>query len=171
MFAVFLTILVGSLGIVEAAPINNQVQEVVESPLEAPQTDPTEKPVEPEQERTVEEEVALTQPPAPKPQVVHPVGCENYRAELSKYSWNVDVALQVMRAESGCNPNAVGDQRVIGGIYAPSCGLFQIRTLSGRPDCETLKNPITNIQWAYKLYSASGWQPWSVCKNGMVSCY
>lgn len=98
-------------------------------------------------------------------------GCEAYRSEISKYNWNVDVALKVMRAESGCNPGAVGDNRVIGGIYAPSCGLFQIRTLQGRPSCSALQNVATNVSWAYRLYSSSGWQPWSVCKNGMVACY
>lgn len=109
-------------------------------------------------------------PEPPKPKPVYPKGCENYRNLISQYNWNIDVALQVMRAESGCNPNAVGDNRVIGGIYAPSCGLFQIRTLKGRPSCDQLQNPTTNVEWAYKLYQASGWKPWSVCKT-KVKCY
>lgn len=145
--------------IAQAAPeLNNEQvdvrEEQVEIPVEAPKLEP---------ERVVEE--------APQPQVVkHPIGCEHYRALLSQYNWNVEVALQVMRAESGCNPNAVGDNYAIRGLYAPSCGLMQIRTLQGRPSCEQLKNPTTNIEWAYKLYRASGWQPWSVCKT-KVSCY
>lgn len=160
--------------LVEAAPVenlNNEVQTVEESPLEAPQTDQqVEEPVSEPTERQ-EEEKPISQRVEPQPVVVtHPVGCENYRTELSKYSWNVDVALAVMRAESGCNPSAVGDQRVIGGIYAPSCGLMQVRTLASRPDCESLKDPSTNIAWAYKLYASGGWGHWSVCRT-KVSCY
>ena len=101
----------------------------------------------------------------------NPVGCEHYRNLVSQYNWNINVALAVMKAESGCNPNSVGDNFPINGLYAPSCGLFQIRTLAGRPSCDQLKDPSTNVQWAFKLYSGSGWKPWSVCKNGKVSCY
>lgn len=97
-------------------------------------------------------------------------GCEAYRAEISRYDWNVETAIRVMKAESGCNTNAVGDNYPIRGEIIPSIGLFQIRTLRGRPSSEALKDPATNIAWAYKLYQASRWQPWSVCKNGMVSC-
>lgn len=100
----------------------------------------------------------------------HPVGCQNYTKEIAKYNWNVAVAANVMRAESGCNPSAIGDNYAINGLHAPSCGLFQIRTLSGRPSCEQLQDPQTNVAWAYKLYTASGWQPWSVCRH-TVSCY
>jgi len=156
------------------AAINNSVQvqttPVVTTPTASQAVEPKPEPVipQPEPEQPVVETAAAVQPPAPKP--VHPVGCEHYRALVSQYDWNVEVALQVMRYESGCNPNAVGDQRVIGGIYAPSCGLMQIRTLQGRPDCETLKDPATNLEWAYKLYQGSGWKPWSVCRT-KVSCY
>lgn len=121
-----------------------------------------------ETERTVEEEmvVASQQPPTPKPVVTYPTGCENYVDLISQYDWNVSVALQVAKAESGCNPNAVGD------VHIPpvSCGLFQIRTLSGRPSCEALKNPETNVEWAYKLYVSGGWGHWTVCRT-KVTCY
>lgn len=110
---------------------------------------------------------AVVQPEPPK---VYPVGCEAYRVEVAKYNWNTTIALKVMKAESGCNPNAVGDNRVIGGIYAPSCGLFQVRTLPGRPSCEELKKPHINVAYAHRLYLASKWKPWSVCKT-KVRCY
>lgn len=109
--------------------------------------------------------------PEPAPVVVQPVGCEAYRNEVAKYGWNVEVALAVMKAESGCNPNSVGDNFVINGLYAPSCGLFQVRTLIGRPTCEELKNPEINVAYAHGLYLANGWSPWSVCNHGIVSCY
>jgi len=107
----------------------------------------------------------------PKPQpVAHPKGCDKYGELVSRYNWNATVAINVMRAETGCNPSAVGDNYPINGVHAVSCGLFQIRTLRGRPSCEALQDPETNVAWAYKLYTSSGWQPWSVCKN-KVSCY
>ena len=115
------------------------------------------------------------QPQAPSPEPVkpepiqHPIGCENYRQLISQYNWNVNVMLQIAQAESGCNPSAVGDTWVIRGLYAPSCGLFQVRTLAGRPDCESLKDPATNIAWAYKIYMGQGYPAWSVCKT-KVNC-
>lgn len=70
--------------------------------------------------------------------------------------------MYAMSKESGCNPNAVGDNYPIAGIHAPSCGLLQIRTLQGRPDCESLKNPETNIEWAYKIWRSQGYRAWTV---------
>lgn len=67
-----------------------------------------------------------------------------------------------MQKESNCNPNAVGDNFVIAGLHAPSCGLLQVRTLKNRPDCETLKDPATNIDWAYKIWRSQGYKAWSV---------
>lgn len=103
------------------------------------------------------------------PQTSHPTGCENYRQLISQYDWNQETALQIANAESGCNPQAVGDQFEIAGIYAPSCGLFQVRTLSSRPSCEALKDPATNIAWAYRIYQGQGYGAWSVCSY-KVSC-
>lgn len=91
-----------------------------------------------------------------------PVGCETYRHMVAQYDWNVDTMMYAMQKESGCNPNAVGDNYVIAGVYAPSCGLLQIRTLQGRPDCESLKNPTTNIEWAYKIWQSQGYRAWTV---------
>jgi len=113
---------------------------------------------------------------APKPQPVvtrsAPVGCEPYRSLVSQYNWNVQIAMAVMQAESGCNPASVGDTRPINGLLAPSCGLFQIRTLKGRPSCEALKDPATNVEWAYKVYTGRGsFKPWSVFTNGKYLKY
>lgn len=93
-------------------------------------------------------------------------GCALYESYVNKYEWDKSVARAIMHAESSCNTNAVGDTWVIGGIYAPSCGLFQVRTLPDRPSCEELKNPETNVAWAYRLYTAHGFQPWSVYNSG-----
>lgn len=90
--------------------------------------------------------------------------------------------MAVMEAESTfkgikCNPDAVGDTWEIAGLTAPSCGLMQIRTLEGRPNCEQLKDPATNVEWAYRLYVASekrgngGWYPWTMYNNGTYQKY
>lgn len=102
--------------------------------------------------------------------VQHPIGCENYRELVSQYDWNVSVMLQIMKAESSCNPSSVGDNYPIRGLLAPSCGLFQIRTLSSRPSCEALKDPATNIAWAYRIYQGQGYPAWTVCRT-KVACY
>jgi hypothetical protein len=88
--------------------------------------------------------------------------CEAYRHLIARYSWDTETMMRAMRLESGCNPNAVGDQYVIGGVYAPSCGLLQVRTLPGRPNCEQLKNPAFNIATAYKIWQGQGYRAWSV---------
>jgi hypothetical protein len=71
--------------------------------------------------------------------------------------------IEVMRLESGCRPDAVGDTHLlINEHQGMSCGLFQVRVLDGRPSCESLKNPKTNIEWAYKIYKEQGLRAWSV---------
>lgn len=113
------------------------------------------------------------------PQPVKPLatGCEKWRPLVEKYGWDIRTAMAVMQAESRCDINAVGDTWEIGGITAPSCGLFQVRTLKGRPSCEELKDPGTNVEWAYRLYVASKdrgndpWYPWSVYNNGAYQKY
>ena len=115
----------------------------------------------------------------PKAEAIKPVpvqtnsiqGCEAYRAEVAKYGdWSVAIMMQIMKAESGCRSTAVGDNYPIRGVHAVSCGLFQVRTISGRPNCEALKDPSTNIAWAHKIYLGQGYRAWSVCKT-TVRCY
>lgn len=103
------------------------------------------------------------------PRPSHPVGCENYRSLLERYHWNVDTMLKIMFAESRCNPAAIGDDYPIRGLHAPSCGLMQVRTLTGRPDCQSLQDPSTNIEWAYKIYQSQGYRAWTVCRT-KVQC-
>lgn len=112
---------------------------------------------------------------APKPvsEAINSSGhsCEQYRHIFSKYDWNVNQMMAIAMAESSCNTNAKGDDRVIGGLHAPSCGLTQVRTLKGRPTCEALKDPATNIEWAYKIYKGQGLKAWSMFNNGMYKKY
>jgi hypothetical protein len=89
-------------------------------------------------------------------------GCEQYRVLLQQYAgWNVDTMLYAMQKESGCNPHAVGDNYPIAGVHAPSCGLLQVRTLAGRPSCEALKDPATNVAAAYSIWKEQGYRAWS----------
>ena len=70
-------------------------------------------------------------------------------------------------AESKGKAHAVGDDYPINGLHAPSCGLWQIRTLQGRPSCEELKNPQTNLEWAWKISKqGTDWTPWTMYTNG-----
>lgn len=80
-----------------------------------------------------------------------------------------DIAVAIAKSESGLNPNAKGDIPIQfwheGRLIGHSCGIFQIRVLPGRPDCETLKDVDKNIEFAKKLWERSGWTPWSNFKN------
>ncbi len=86
--------------------------------------------------------------------VVSSVGCEAFRPLVAQYSWNVETAMSVMRAESGCNPLAVSPTQ--------DHGLFQ---LHNRP----VYDPAQNVAIAYSMWQSRGWQPWSVCRS-RVSC-
>jgi len=88
--------------------------------------------------------------------------CEEFRPIFEKYPWDVEYMLYICKLESGGNVNAVGDLHPINGLLAPSCGLMQIRTLSGRPSCEELKDPEINIEWAWIIYQKQGYRAWSV---------
>lgn len=89
--------------------------------------------------------------------------CESYRYLLEQYpGWNVNTMLYAMQGESSCNPNAIGDQYTINGVYAPSCGLLQVRTLAGRPSCSALQNPAINVQTSYQIFLSQGYGAWSV---------
>ncbi len=112
-------------------------------------------------------EVALLQSTRPKPvqRVRSTVGnCEQYRPLVSKYAWNADVALAVMKAESGCRYNASNwnDRH---STCMGSHGLFQIACFDG-----VVYDPAQNIAIAYRKYQARGWQPWTVCTKGIVKC-
>lgn len=88
-------------------------------------------------------------------------GCDSFRHLVGRYDWNVDTMMYAMRKESSCDPNAVGDNYAIRGVLAPSCGLLQVRTLPGRPSCEALKDPETNIQVAYNIWKGQGYRAWT----------
>lgn len=97
--------------------------------------------------------------------------CEGFRPLVAKYDWNVDIAMAVMKAESGCRTNALG--RNTNGTN--DAGLFQVNSIHDTTDRRY--QPEYNVALAYKIYAArnkwdsSGWKAWSVCLNGKVKCY
>lgn len=98
-----------------------------------------------------------TQIPTVRQAVNYPIGCEQYKPLVAKYSWDINVAMAVMYAESGCNPNAVSSTN--------DHGLFQ---LHGIP----IYNPAENVAYAYNnKYLAGGWSHWTVCNVGIVDCW
>lgn len=103
---------------------------------------------------------------------------ESSPEQLIKEAFGKDapIAIAIAKAESHLNPEAVGDLHITfekdGKLMGMSCGLFQVRILEGRPDCETLKNPKVNIEYAKKLYKAKGdFTDWSAYNSGVYLKY
>ena len=106
--------------------------------------------------------LASVQPARPKPvqRVGSNTSCESYRGLVAQYPWNVEVALAVMKAESGCNPNATH----VNNNGSVDHGLFQLNNIN-------VHDPAENIRIAYQQkYASRGWQPWVVCTRGIVRC-
>lgn len=98
--------------------------------------------------------------------------CDIYKHIVKSYDWNDDIAISIMMAESNCKPNALNNNPSTGDY---SVGLFQINLYGAnakyRPSEEALKDPATNIAYAYKLYKSSGfYSQWGVCRRNVV-CY
>ena len=89
--------------------------------------------------------------------------------------WDCNIALAVAKAESGMRCDAVGDGHIAfvkNEIeYGKSYGVFQIRYLVGRPDPSKLLDCEFNINYAYGLYLARGWQPWSAYTSSAYKKY
>lgn len=89
---------------------------------------------------------------------------------MSKYDWDIETAMAVAKAESNCYQEALGDTSLVymqnGREYGYSKGVFQIRILPGRENCDTY-DLVTNVSCAYKIYSYRGnFTPWSAYNNG-----
>lgn len=135
--------------------------------------------------------VAKTQPkpapavevkaPEPAPVVATPPpvqsGCEQYRPLVAQYSdWDVRTMLAIMHKESTqhgviCNRNAIGDGHLTyvqdGITYGMSCGVGQVRVLPGRPTCDQLHDPATNIATMHRIWQGQGYGAWSVYNHGL----
>ena len=116
--------------------------------------------------------VTTSQAEAPTAVLPEVTPCDVYKQIIRSYDWNDDIAIKIMMAESGCNSNALNDNPATGDY---SVGLFQINLYGAnakhRPSEAALKDPETNIEFAYNLWKSSGFQSqWGVCRK-MVRCY
>lgn len=87
--------------------------------------------------------------------------------KVKHYDWDDDLALGIMNCESTASSTIVNDNPNTGDH---SIGLFQINIYGAnakeRPTEEELKNPDTNIAFAYKLYKDGGFKRhWTNCYN------
>ena len=93
---------------------------------------------------------------------------------LGEYDWDVEIAYQVMMAESRGNSDAYNPEWHKG--CQGSIGLMQVSCIHAEnPD--VLFDAETNIAYAYKVYSSkyrdgsmAGWYPWGACHDGKVDC-
>lgn len=163
-----------------AKPVNNTHASVaVVTPVVAPDltkfdlANPATWPTCPDDEWHWADDGQCHKKPVAPPQTAAPVrsgDCNQYRAILAQYSWNVDVAVNVCNAESGgfAGNDNPGDGHA---TCMGSRGLFQI-------GCDSTNNYAgmfdagANIAQAHALYANRGWQPWgfTTCKY-KVACY
>lgn len=102
--------------------------------------------------------------------------CEDVRNEIWKYDWDHEVAFAIAKAESKCDKNAKGDTSLVfnegGREYGYSVGVFQVRILPGREECDTYELPM-NVKCAYNIYVGAGrnFTDWSMYTNGNYKNY
>lgn len=101
--------------------------------------------------------------------------CAKVESEINKYDWNKDLAIAVMKAESQCNAGAHGDEDLVyqqdGRDYGYSVGVFQVRILPGREDCDGY-DIAKNVACAYEIYTEKGgFDPWSGYTTGKYKQY
>lgn len=91
--------------------------------------------------------------------------CEQWRPLVEKYNWDVELAMAIMQAESGCNPNAANNADNHG-VCMGSFGLFQISCHGGQ-----IYDPAKNVAAAWGKYQNNGWLPWGAYTNGAYTRY
>lgn len=116
--------------------------------------------------------------------------CTTVESEISKYGWDTELALAVAKAESSCDANAKGDTDITyydcateyehdpalcqanQRLYGYSVGVFQVRILPGRENCDTF-DVATNVACAYEIYIEDGesFEPWSGYTTGKYKQY
>lgn len=113
--------------------------------------------------REAEAKLALQAQVAPVFASVGSGNCESYRGLVAQYNWNTDIALAIMRAESGCRPNAVSPTN--------DHGLMQINQgldIYG----SKIYDPAFNVKIAYEQkYAKGGWSHWTVYNTGAYRKY
>lgn len=104
--------------------------------------------------------------------------CNNYISEIERYEWPVALAVQVFKAESGCNPDAKNSEahykdkaKGIVNCY----GSFNIpqNSCEHYSKGEDKKDPILAIEKAYKVWVDNGKSfkgKWGVCRSIVKNC-
>jgi hypothetical protein len=77
-------------------------------------------------------------------------GVEQWRALVSKYSWDVDTVLRIMACESGGNPNALNSTPPDYSVGLMQINLYGANALT-RPSEAWLRVPENNISYAFQL--------------------
>lgn len=156
-----------NLNIVNSGPKSQQVQaEMARKPstsLKVSDSTPLDQEKAQTEPETVSqpETVAQASITSEVPPNVSQQGCEQYRPLIEQYNWDHRIALAVMQAESGCNPNATSP--------TADRGLMQINAVHADMvdyDLNRLFDPTTNVQVAYRVYLSQGWGGWSVYNSG-----
>lgn len=102
--------------------------------------------------------------PAPVVQTPPPTGCAAYRSLVAQYDWNVDIAMAIMQAESGCSA-VTPDNSYLNYDHIPDYGLFQLHGIA-------VTDPAENIRIAYTVkYVNQGWRAWSTYTSGAYLKY
>lgn len=101
--------------------------------------------------------------PAPVKPVLAPISDEAncYLPTLQEYNWNVTIMLAIEKAESQCNPTAVG---VIDYDGLRDYGVLQIHGAA-------IFNPADNIAAAYRIWQKQGYGAWTSYKTGYYTQY
>lgn len=145
----------------QKTPVNKQVLQRVSvlKTTVVPKVPTARKVVQPQ---PVTEAVVIPQPVAQ--------GCNAYITLIDQYHWDTRIAAAVMRAESGCNPNAIGYNT----NGTADRGLFQVNSIHADMvdgDLGSLYSPATNVATAYRIYSGGGWERWTTYTSGKYLRY
>ena len=84
----------------------------------------------------------------------------------SVFGADAEIALAVAKAESHYRADAYH----INSNGSVDRGIFQINSVHGYSEAQ-LFNPKENIQIAYKIFKAQGWQGWSVFNSGAYKSF
>lgn len=109
-------------------------------------------------------ETPAPQSPVAQEQVTQ--GCDSYRNTFAEYSWDVNTAIAICKAESNGNTNAISPTQ--------DRGLMQINSIHAdmvNGNLDALYDPSTNISVAARIYGGRGWSAWSTYLNGSYLRY
>lgn len=121
------------------------------------------KPLEIKKREVPTKEIVRVMEEIPEPQ--------DLETDAEKYIYEVfgiedyKLALAVAKSESGMREDAIG----INTNGTVDIGIFQINSIHYKQEGCSLKEIVTvkgNVDCAYKIWQASGWQAWSAFKNG-----